>query len=175
MKGESDDKAAEYIAARERITNVMSPESFKLALECFSNCVRTHDECPQPKPALLPDRVIDCSDTKKPKIIVTGGNQYGFYVALSYVWGGPQPMTTTTNIDEYVREGLDMQKFPQTIQDAVVVTHNIGQRYLWIDALCILQDSSKDKARQLGAMRSIYRNAYLTINAACASSTNEGF
>ena len=99
----------------------------------------------------------------------------GLYVALSYVWGGPQPMTTTENISEYVTEGLDMSQFPQTIQDAVTVTHNLGLRYLWIDALCILQDSNKDKAVQLGMMRRIYRDSYLTINAACANNTCEGF
>lgn len=119
--------------------------------------------------------MVDCSDVRKPKIVLTGGNQYGSYLTLSYVWGGPQSLTTTTNIEEYVTQGLDISGFSQTIQDAVLVTHNIGQRYVWIDALCIIQDSVEDKNSQLGRMRDIYRNTYLTINAACAESNREGF
>ncbi|KAM0252553.1 hypothetical protein ACHAQJ_007685 [Trichoderma viride] len=84
-------------------------------------------------------------------------------------------MTTSKNIETYKRNGLIISDFPQTIQDAVLVTHNLGQQYLWIDALCIIQDSDEDKAKQLGKMHSIYRNSYFTINAACANSTHEGF
>jgi hypothetical protein len=110
-----------------------------------------------------------------PKIIETNGKQHGLYITLSYVWGGPQPMTTSKNIEIYKTNGLTISDFPQTIQDAVLVTHNLGQRYLWIDAICIIQDSDEDKAKQLGKMHSIYRNSYFTINAACANNTHEGF
>ncbi|KAN0094497.1 HET domain containing protein [Tylopilus felleus] len=171
-----DDKAAKFVKARNRITDVSTPESYQLALECLNNCVCNHHEkCPPTEPARLPDRVIDCSDARKPKIVLTGGDQHGHFLALSYVWGGPQPLTLKENIDEYVKQGLDISKFPQTIQDAVLVTHSIGQRYLWIDALCIIQDSVEDKNRQLGRMREIYRHSYLTINVACAESSREGF
>jgi hypothetical protein len=171
-----DDKAAKFVAARDRILDVASPESYKLALESLENCANSHDKCPKPdSTTILPDRVIDCSNTDNPKILLTSGQQQGAYVTLSYVWGGSQPITTTDNIDEYVREGLDMAKFPQTIRDAVLVTHNIGQRYLWIDALCIMQNSDEDRNRQLNMMRYIYRNAHVAINAACAASVHEGF
>ncbi|EIW85019.1 hypothetical protein CONPUDRAFT_141780 [Coniophora puteana RWD-64-598 SS2] len=144
-----------FVAARERITDVSSPESYQLALECLNHCIRTHHGCPPPQAdVFLPDRVIDCFNPRKPKIVLTGGKHQGHYVTLSYVWGGPQPLTTTQNIDNYVNEGMDMSNFPQTIQDA---------------------DSMKDKERQLGQMRYIYRNAFLTINVACASSSQEGF
>ncbi|KAI1107030.1 HET-domain-containing protein [Jackrogersella minutella] len=177
MYTDSDDNAARDVKARDRITDVSTPESYKLALECVQNCQRTHTKCPSVEAAttLLPDRVLDCTNTQKPKLVLTGGKQHDLYIALSYVWGGPQPMTTTANIDEFVTSGLDMSQFPPTIRDAVEATHNLGVRYLWIDALCIMQDSAADKAAQLGAMCRIYRTAYLTLNAACASSTREGF
>ncbi|KAI0828071.1 HET-domain-containing protein [Hypoxylon sp. FL0890] len=177
MYTDPEDKAARDIKARDRITDVSTQQGYDLALECLENCLRTHTKCPPAEPAatLLPDRVIDCSHPEKPKLVLTGGNQHGPYVALSYVWGGPQPMTTTENVNEFVNEGLEMSQFPLTIRDAVTVTHSIGQRYLWIDALCILQDSREDKNVQLGSMCRIYRDAYITINAACASSTREGF
>ncbi|KAE9396169.1 HET-domain-containing protein [Gymnopus androsaceus JB14] len=177
MYTSENDNAARFVAARERIRDVTAPESYKLALQCVENCVNHHyTKCPKPQEnTFLPDRVIDCTDTRKPKLILTRG-QRGHYVVLSYVWGAKQPMMTTTlNIEKYCTEGLDMAQFPQTIQDAVIVTHNLGQRYLWIDAQCILQDCETDKVRQLGMMHTIYRNSYLSISAACANAATQGF
>ncbi|KAF4597900.1 hypothetical protein AB1N83_011759 [Pleurotus pulmonarius] len=170
------DPAAKHIAARERITDVATPESFRLAQACMDKCVQSHSDCPKPNLAtLLPDRVIDCSNVDRPLITLTNGILRGTYITLSYVWGGKQPMTTTCNIAEYTTLGIDASALPQTVRDAISVTHSLGQRYLWIDALCILQDSDQDKARQLGDMGRIYRDSYLTINAACAANTWEGF
>lgn len=151
-----------------------------MAKACIDNCAREHGaNCPplqdSSSSSILPDRVIDCLDSGKPKIVPTRGRIHGSYVTLSYVWGGPQPMLTTETIDEYTTDGLDMAGLPQSIRDAVTVTNGIGQRYLWIDALCILQDSPEDKIAQLGKMHAIYKNSYLTINASSASSTYEGF
>ncbi|KAI0865770.1 heterokaryon incompatibility protein-domain-containing protein [Xylaria cubensis] len=172
-----DNPAANVIKARDRITHLWTQESFGMAKACIDRCAREHRaSCPPLQGgSILPDRVIDCVDSSKPKIVLTNGQIYGSYVTLSYVWGGPQPMLTTKNVDKYTTDGLEMTDFPQSIRDAVAVTNRIGQRYLWIDALCILQDSPEDKVVQLGKMHAIYKNSYLTINASSASSTYEGF
>jgi hypothetical protein len=170
------DPAAKYIAARYRITDLSTPESFRLAQECIDKCLGSHENCPQPSlNTILPDRLIDCSDPSNPRLILTGGEHRGPYLALSYVWGGPQPMTTTDNVGDYVSGGIPPSILPQTIRDAITVTRSLGQRYLWVDALCILQDSDADKARQLGEMGRIYHDSYVTLNAACAANTWEGF
>ena len=124
---------------------------------------------------ILPDRVIDCSMPENPKIVLTGGVMEGFYVALSYIWGAPQPTSNIQNIDTFVTQGLTMSEFPNTIREAVSITHSLALRYLWIDALCIIQDSDEDKVRQIGMMGQIYQNSYVTIVAACGKSVNEGF
>ncbi|KAI1171396.1 heterokaryon incompatibility protein-domain-containing protein [Nemania sp. FL0916] len=172
-----DNSAASVIKARDRITQLWTEESFSLAKACIDNCAREHQEsCPPLQTtSVLPDRVVDCIDTNKPRILLTNGKIYESYVTLSYVWGGPQPMLTTENVDKYTTDGLEMTEFPQTIRDAVTVTNRIGLRYLWIDALCIVQDSPEDKVAQLGKMHAIYKNSYFTINASSASSTYEGF
>ena len=64
---------------------------------------------------------------------------------------------------------------PLTIQDAITVTRQIGIRYLWVDALCIIQDSAEDKAIEISRMAKIYRQSYVTISAANARSSHEGF
>ena len=64
---------------------------------------------------------------------------------------------------------------PQTIKDAIRVTQEIGLRYLWVDALCIVQDDYDGKLAQIESMARIYEEAYVTISAQRASSVQDGF
>ena len=70
---------------------------------------------------------------------------------------------------------IPFRLLPATLQDAIVVTRQLGGRYLWIDALCIIQDDDDDKAREIHAIPSIYQGSILTISAACSSSCQQGF
>ena len=97
------------------------------------------------------------------------------YVALSYVWvHWPQLL-----LEELNRERLSTPSgpgpgnvsTPATIRDAMAVCKAHGQHYLWVDALCIVQDSETDKVAQIGAMDLVYRNADLTIVAVPATRT----
>ncbi|KAL4077003.1 heterokaryon incompatibility protein-domain-containing protein [Scleroderma yunnanense] len=99
------------------------------------------------------------------------------YVALSYVWGGPGDAywTTTTNVDARCHpDGLDKSILPATIRDSILLVQQVGERYLWIDALCIIQDSLEDKADQIHIMDLIYSRATFTICAAGGDSARAG-
>lgn len=150
---------------------------------------------------IVPTRLIDCGTsvltdeflirivrTTITKSLETGVDnlapvQYD-YAALSYVWGKPQnsnkdmeisPCSTTKNIKDRMSSGVKMRFLPATIRDAITVTRGLGLRWLWVDAMCILQDSKEDKMNELPKMRSLYRNSYITITAASASGSEEGF
>ena len=99
------------------------------------------------------------------------------YVALSYVWGGPGEdyWTSTANTNARNRpSGLEASVLPETIVDAIQLTRQIGERYLWVDALCIIQDSQEDKAAQICIMDRVYGRAALTIVAAAGASVRVG-
>lgn len=89
------------------------------------------------------------------------------FAALSYVWGGiKQPMLTSATEIVLTREGgLDQTsvRLPDTINDAVALCKSIGLEYLWVDALCIKQDSTRDLKLQMRRMRAIYAGAMVTI------------
>lgn len=70
---------------------------------------------------------------------------------------------------------IDLAILPQSIQDAITVTRMLDLRYLWVDALCILQDSSSNNEREMSRMENIYRSSYVTICAASARRCHEGF
>ncbi|KAK0648256.1 heterokaryon incompatibility protein-domain-containing protein [Cercophora newfieldiana] len=97
------------------------------------------------------------------------------YAALSYCWGGDQAAKTVkSRLAEYAND-IPLHTLPRTIQDALVVTRGIGLRYLWVDAMCIVQDDGDDMADQIGQMYAVYRSAYVTISAATAATSQEGF
>jgi hypothetical protein len=54
---------------------------------------------------------------------------------------------------------------PNTIQHAIIVTKALGFSYLWVDALCIIQDSPSDLEKELAVMGLIYSKSSLTIAA----------
>ena len=98
------------------------------------------------------------------------------YVALSYVWGRTQQLVVLTEklLNDFKRPGFLNCRLDQTIRDSIDLCARIGERYIWIDALCIIQDASKDKARQISQMHQIYGQAILTIVAASGNDANSG-
>ncbi|KAI0630015.1 heterokaryon incompatibility protein-domain-containing protein [Trametes polyzona] len=161
------------------LIDVGSLRALTFAKECIEHCSGEHPDCRSclpTSPSTLPTRLIDCRDVNRPRLVTTTPGAHGKYVALSYVWGGPQDEhhTTKDNTVAY-HDGIDATTLPQTIRDAIYVTHALGIDSLWLDSLCIVQDSAEDKHREMGSMRHIYHNAYVTIIAASASSVTEGF
>jgi hypothetical protein len=105
------------------------------------------------------------------------------YVALSYCWGDESAdckhVKTTRKDIRWDNFGSELpiplpSSLPQTIEDTIFVTRQIGLRYLWVDALCIVQDSETDKHTQILRMDGIYSSAVLTIAAASGDHANVG-
>jgi hypothetical protein len=71
-------------------------------------------------------------------------------------------------------ESISLKDLPKTFQDAVHITRKLGYQYLWIDSLCIIQDSDKDWRKESSAMGDIYRNAECCISALAGQNSNAG-
>ncbi|KAK2029232.1 HET-domain-containing protein, partial [Colletotrichum zoysiae] len=97
------------------------------------------------------------------------------YVALSHCWGGPIPSSTVLADLEARKVELPLEPLPRNFQDAIAVTRALGIRYLWIDSLCIIQDSQADWLAEAGKMASVYAGATVVISALEAASSNVGF
>ncbi|KAH7399198.1 heterokaryon incompatibility protein-domain-containing protein [Phaeosphaeria sp. MPI-PUGE-AT-0046c] len=94
-------------------------------------------------------------------------SDYEPYVALSYVWGkGERYRTLLNNVIRHKTHGA--------IQDAIALVPALGLRYLWVDSLCIVQDSSRSWKLNAFNMNLIYGNATLTICAADGQDSTEG-
>lgn len=94
------------------------------------------------------------------------------YVALSYVWGVGTAFRTLKRNIHRLQDKDSLQShdvitvLPTTIRDVIELTRRIGEQFLWIDSLCIVQDDEGERHDQLDRMGSIYANAYVTIVAA---------
>jgi hypothetical protein len=97
------------------------------------------------------------------------------YVVLSYCWGNDDSMKLTGAVLKDWKEVIQFSLLPKTLKDAVICTRRLGLRYLWVDRLCIIQDDEMDKVMEITAMPRIYSRAYLTISAASAKSSGDGF
>ena len=99
---------------------------------------------------------------------------------LSYCWGNGNwsSRTTRANYDQR-RQQIPTVELSQTILDAITVTRFLGQRYLFVDAVCILQaDEGEDPAdwwQEAPRMGQYYQNAFVTIGAYVAADSGQGF
>jgi hypothetical protein len=101
------------------------------------------------------------------------------YVALSYVWGSvPMLKTQKSNFEDLKKPGAlsaDKVTIPRTIRDAMYLVKGLGDRYLWVDCLCIVQDEEQELMdTMLRAMARLYATAEFTIAAASGSDAEQG-
>lgn len=135
-------------------------------------------------PSFTPRRLIDARRTNDPDVhlVEPGASSEQFahpvcYVALSYCWGPDTTgivKTLTDNIDQH-RRGISISALPKTLQDAIAVCRSIEARYIWIDALCIIQNDLSDWETESIKMLDIYSNSHLTIAVHPATSCKDGF
>ncbi|CVL02602.1 related to tol protein [Fusarium mangiferae] len=79
------------------------------------------------------------------------------------------------NKDSYGTE-IPWDDIPRTIQDAILTSYKLGIGFVWVDSLCIIQDSNgADKEIEIGQMTQVYTHAAFTIAARRAPDAHTGF
>lgn len=101
------------------------------------------------------------------------------YLTLSYCWGSKeesekQLKTTANSLDKHLSQ-IDINEMPQTVADAVHACRALGIRYLWVDALCIIQGDGDDWAKESLQMANVYSSSFLTLCDLQGSSCSGGF
>ncbi|KAI3585756.1 heterokaryon incompatibility protein-domain-containing protein [Fusarium oxysporum f. sp. albedinis] len=73
-------------------------------------------------------------------------------------------------------EIIPWDKIPRTIHDAILTSQKLGIGFIWVDSLCIIQDSkADDKNIEIGQMTQVYTHAAFTIAARSAPDAHTGF
>ncbi|KAF5657735.1 hypothetical protein FHETE_10265 [Fusarium heterosporum] len=118
---------------------------------------------------------VGSADDDRVRLVETNNMMPGKYTALSYCWGKEASLRTETENVEDMKAGIAFKDLPSVYRDAVALTRELGVKYIWIDALCIIQDSHSDWERECSMMAETYANAYLTIAAASSASVTDHF
>lgn len=150
--------------------------SIELAKLWLQDCTDSHctRDCLPVVKRLLPTRIIDVGGIGDVKLVQSDNLVRAHYAVLSHCWGEvPFLNTQTSNIAEHVKQ-IPWNSLPKTFQDTISVVRQLGIRYLWIDSICIIQDSREDWDAESAKMSSIYQDAYLHISAAHTPSPCDG-
>ncbi|TGO62087.1 hypothetical protein BCON_0022g00250 [Botryotinia convoluta] len=125
---------------------------------------------------VLPTRVLDVSrvgSDGKVYLVHSNGKRQK-YTTLSHCWGDANhaPITTSKDTLSDRASGIVLESLPKTFRDAVVITYHLNINYIWIDSLCIIQDSEEDWNLEASRMAQICSSSFLNIAAAaCKDST----
>jgi hypothetical protein len=120
---------------------------------------------------------LDVSDPSNPHLSIVHGleseDQEVDYLTLSHCWGDGKIFKLQEDNLVSLQKKVPTSQLSQTFKDAIAITNELGYRYLWIDALCIIQDSKEDWAREGSLMAQVYGNAIMNL-AACNPSRDAG-
>ncbi|OAG18895.1 HET-domain-containing protein [Alternaria alternata] len=139
--------------------------NFDLVIGWLKLCNETHEHIISPIHSISAHKDLRFIDTKRRCVIEQ--DQRVRYAALSYTWGQEEQYCLKRENVEILKEpgSLDRNNITirQVIIDAIEVCVKADIPYLWVDALCIVQDDEQGKMFQIQNMDSVYSNAYITI------------
>lgn len=172
-----------------RFAEIGSHESLGKIRSWLDSCGNDHKYCNTSTGALFfPTRVVDVHNITNGMVVlrdkteVLGSNldggcpegTYPQYWTLSHRWGDPRkiiqllggnPDEGTISNEEQFRNGIPLNKLSPTFRDAMELVDKMGYQYIWIDCLCIFQDSSSDWEQEARTMKDVYENSFCNISA----------
>ncbi|KAK3948947.1 TOL protein [Pseudoneurospora amorphoporcata] len=161
-----------------------SEQSWSQALEWINNC-RSHPLCNAAE-------IMDCHDRRPARLIAVGrpGDTHVRvietarlavsetpFMSLSHCWGknGVPTQLLRDNYNRFLNEGIKLTELPRTFRDAIDVTRRLNMvPYIWIDSLCIIQDSKQDWDEESVKMQYVYRNSVLNLAAGASPNSHGG-
>lgn len=147
---------------------------FDIANNWMSNCTENHDLCKNNGDGTLPTRLISIAGESLRLVLTSKCLDRPRYAALSHSWGSYNVIKLTSgNLDTYM-EALPVERFPRTFKEAIEIIKKFGLNYLWIDSLCIIQDSVEDWQNESALMSSVFGGSTVTIAASSARDGTEG-
>ncbi|KAK0616221.1 heterokaryon incompatibility protein-domain-containing protein [Immersiella caudata] len=153
-----------------------SQANFNIARGWLTDCRNNHQACPNGNtPPALPTRVLEVGPISSPTCrLVQSNGKKGHYAALSHCWGGPITPVLDKNTLEPFQQNIGLSSLPANFHDAIAITRQLSIQYLWIDSLCIVQDSPEDWEAESAVMGDIYRRSFITISALSSPRSTSG-
>ncbi|KAI0748196.1 heterokaryon incompatibility protein-domain-containing protein [Daedaleopsis nitida] len=159
--------------------SLTSEASSSLAREWLKQCLQNHSQCTEAAGLAVgrPYRLVDVGkeDGSDPKVVIMDLTvPLPPYLTLSHCWGGAKILRLLLENIDTLTKGIAMHALPKTFRDAVAITRRLGYQYIWIDSLCIIQDSPPDWRTNAAIMGEIYAGSVCTVAALTARNAHDG-
>ncbi|CAM1506077.1 Fc.00g057180.m01.CDS01 [Cosmosporella sp. VM-42] len=162
----------------------LSPRNVEMMKHWVDDCKSSHGVHCQFEDTWKPTRLLDLGTkgTDLPRLVELARDPEtkAKYAALSHIWGNesgkysPPLQCDESNLEEF-KAGIGTDQINGSFRDAIAVCRALDIRYLWIDALCIIQDAPEDWAREASQVHKVFGHAELTIVAASATNPSSRF
>jgi hypothetical protein len=165
----------EALRMRDDSSHHITSSSLHLAFDWLDHCVRSHPECRLSNlDGWIPTRLLEIDNatlrlrhrSQLPKAVS--------YATLSHRWRTPPCLILTSDRLAEFEEAVPEDKLSTVFLDAIDVTRRAGIQYLWIDSLCILQDSKDDWAHESALMGEVYKHGHFNIAATADAEGGDG-
>jgi hypothetical protein len=135
-----------FIRGRILTSEVPSDAHLDVAKDWMNECENNHPNCQEHSTDLpeLPTRIIDVGNDGQDPRLVDGAARRSRYATLSHCWGNAPTIKTDTESLRLRQDGIPLETLPKTFREAIQVCRNLDIPYIWIDSLCIVQDSKGD-------------------------------
>ncbi|KAH6613883.1 hypothetical protein C7974DRAFT_66245 [Boeremia exigua] len=153
--------------------NTGSPAATATSVHWLLNCANSHKLCKTENCAYIPTRLVEILSDHKIRIVERMSTPKA-YVALSHRWGQDEASKTIDGNLAQRRASFSADQLSPTLRDAIKAVRSLGHRFLWVDVLCIIQDSVEDWLHEASEMSHVYRNSVVTIAAECAAGETAG-
>ncbi|KAF2033860.1 HET-domain-containing protein, partial [Setomelanomma holmii] len=146
----------------------------------ISTCLENHDACRAEcsSRSMIPSRLIDVGLPPSYESVRLRArkefHENPDYLTMSHCWGGAKILRLLSSNTGLFFRFIPTEQLPKTFSDAITITRRLGYRYLWIDSLCIVQNSKSDWESESAVMGEIYRGSSCTISALGAESSHDG-
>lgn len=124
-----------------------------------------------------PTRLIDIGESSiaNPRLVLSSESSLdGPYVTLSHCWGSARSLQLTLSRLADLQQLIPVSDLPRTFKQSFEITRRLGFRYIWIDSLCIIQDSKDDWLFEAACMHEVYSHSYCTIAATASADSHQG-
>ncbi|TGO60470.1 hypothetical protein BCON_0035g00460 [Botryotinia convoluta] len=157
----------------------MSDAALAQASKWYRECLLKHTTCATSltSKCLMPTRLLRIDeDEKYVRLVVTKEEvvQDSHYSTLSHCWGNSDILKLTVSNLESFKAGISLERLPKTFIEAIFVARKLSIPYIWIDSLCIIQDSVDDWQTESASMEDVYGNSGLNIMATVSKNSHEG-
>lgn len=156
-----------------------SDESWSLATKWLKTCVSQHSACADVESSApwYPSRLVEIDEANLANVRLIESSESppkGKYTTLSHCWGTARYLQLTSDSLSALKQNIPLSDLPLTFKEACEVTRRLGIRYIWIDSLCISQDSKGDWLHEAALMHKVYSHSYCTIAAAASADSSQG-